>query len=354
MSRYDGLDILYDGKMYTVLIGSQRMTYGVGELLLKADWLPREEVINWVRSDPCSNEPVDPGQWENIIGFVCMYAAEQITSHELLTLFIAVVGGAAQKISGIMQKGADYTERYIRETNEVLYSDDIDHEARLRLIGRDIALDSAGDFLIACFNEYYLAYQDYRNFLSAIASDYSGIADSQDSYAIEVLKKLYKEYSPYQEIGCRIVYDAESGKFTTMYQIRSLYALLAFEYAHMQETGAAIKVCANCGRLFIPANRSDEIYCSNEAPDDKKHRTCREVGAWISHKNKIAKDETEAAFRRKYQYFNVAYNRHKGTEEGKALSERRERFKREGREMRKKLKEGLMTSDQFLEWINSF
>lgn len=350
---YDGLKILYDGRQYTVLHEEGRSTREIGELLLEADFLPQDKVLNWIRLDPRKDEPV-PARWEDAVDFVFLFAEEMIEDPVLFSLFCGMFGGIAQKISRFISRGEDCIVRYLEETNMVLHSDDEDHQARLALLGQDISLDDHGEFLVACFNEYHLAYQDYRIFLSAVASDCSDMADEDDIYAIKALKDLYKKHSSYQSIGCRILYDDESGMFTTEYTLKSLYSLLAFEYAHMQETGSKIKICANCGRLFVPKKRSDEIYCTQPAPGDDKGRTCKEIGAWVSHKNKMAKDELESAYRKKYQYFNVAYNRHRDDPEGAELAKKRERFKREGRDMKKKLKDGRITSEEFLSWIDSF
>lgn len=353
MSLYGGLKVLYDGKQYTVLYRDGRFVNRIGELLLKGDFLPQGNVLDWIRMDPRLAQSV-PDRWEEAVEFVCMYAETVLQDPVLICMFCGAFASAAQKVHGVMESGDGTIRHYIDGTNAVLHSDDLDHENRYAMLGHDITLDDLGGFLFACFNEYYLAYQDFSNFLSSIAAGYSGVADEGEQYALNKLTSLYAENALYQSIGCRVLYDSSSGSFTTEYTLHSLYALLAFEYAHMQETGTQIKVCANCGRLFLPAKRSDEIYCASPAPDDEKGRTCREIGAWISHRNKLAKDDLEAKYRRKYQYYNVAYNRHKNDPEGEKLGRKREQLKAEGREMKKKLKDGRLTSEEFLSWLNSF
>ena len=39
-----------------------------------------------------------------------------------------------------------------------------------------------------------------------------------------------------------------------------------------------IRICQNCGRYFIPENRTDTIYCNNTSPQDCT-RTCKQYGA---------------------------------------------------------------------------
>ena len=47
-----------------------------------------------------------------------------------------------------------------------------------------------------------------------------------------------------------------------------------------------INTCANCGKLFIPTSKSNEIYCDNPLVDDPSH-TCKMVGADKKYKDKI-------------------------------------------------------------------
>lgn len=49
----------------------------------------------------------------------------------------------------------------------------------------------------------------------------------------------------------------------------------------------AIKKCKNCNKYFIPVNRSDELYYSNEYKDGK---TCKQIGFGQIKKKKYAED----------------------------------------------------------------
>ena len=348
------LRLLYDGKKYTLLVDGQRFTYGVGQILFLAQFLPQETVLRWIRTYPYHTADVCRKTCEQAADYLLSFAMGMIDDTVLLNIFVTSFGYCVEKCLRILDMESKDVEQYLSDTNEILHSNDSDHEKRFRLIGHNISFNNTLEFLTACFNEYYLVYQDYNNFFQAIAADNSDEADEEDRYALKVLKSLYSGNTGYQSIGCRVCFDPEDERFVTEYQIRSLYSLLVFEYAHMTENGVKVKICANCKRLFIPEKRSDTIYCSYPDPEDSKGRSCREIGAWLKHKNEMSKNATETAYRKKYQYFNVAYNRHKGKIDEAVYVARRQMFKDEATAKKKELKEGLITADDFIKWVSDY
>lgn len=55
-----------------------------------------------------------------------------------------------------------------------------------------------------------------------------------------------------------------------------------------------IKKCKNCGKFFVPENRSDELYCSNIFENEK---TCKEVGPF-KIKQKLMEENNDIKFYR--------------------------------------------------------
>ena len=55
-----------------------------------------------------------------------------------------------------------------------------------------------------------------------------------------------------------------------------------------------IKKCKNCGKFFVPENRSDELYCSNIFENEK---TCKEVGPF-KIKQKLMEENNDLKFYR--------------------------------------------------------
>lgn len=60
-----------------------------------------------------------------------------------------------------------------------------------------------------------------------------------------------------------------------LHSIEDLVRCCLFEMARHE---VQIKKCANCGRYFVPRNRSDTMYCEGKSPQDPS-RTCRQYNS---------------------------------------------------------------------------
>lgn len=78
------------------------------------------------------------------------------------------------------------------------------------------------------------------------------------------------------------------------YTLGSIYPLFALDVLKIQEKDICIKRCQNCGRLFLPNSRTDEIYCNNVYVDGK---TCKQVG----YANKLKSDPFKTEYRKAYK-----------------------------------------------------
>lgn len=65
------------------------------------------------------------------------------------------------------------------------------------------------------------------------------------------------------------------------YEISSLKDLFCVFFNYLLENNITINKCKNCGKYFIPANRTDEKYCENVSPQNA-NKTCKEIGAKLS------------------------------------------------------------------------
>lgn len=85
------------------------------------------------------------------------------------------------------------------------------------------------------------------------------------------------------------------------YDFVNLHEFLQFAVIKVFTSKTLIKECANCGKLFRPSSRSDEIYCDRVV--NQGTRTCKQVG----YENK---NESIKAYRTAYKTKNAMKNRY--------------------------------------------
>ena len=81
--------------------------------------------------------------------------------------------------------------------------------------------------------------------------------------------------------------------------------LLDFVYVEFMkglQKGFVPKRCANCGRWFLQVPGATFVYCAGPAPEDPG-KTCREIGAASSFKDKVANNEVWQVQQRAYKKY---------------------------------------------------
>ena len=81
--------------------------------------------------------------------------------------------------------------------------------------------------------------------------------------------------------------------------------LLDFVYVEFMkglQKGFVPKRCANCGRWFLQTPGATFAYCAGSAPEDPS-KTCREIGAASSFKDKVANNEVWQVQQRAYKKY---------------------------------------------------
>lgn len=97
----------------------------------------------------------------------------------------------------------------------------------------------------------------------------------------------------------------KNGCVRASYSVIDIYSLFFLDFLSIQYHHILIKYCENCGDLFIPQNRSDEIYCDRVF---KAGKTCKQIGYSIKEKNDPFKNVFTKA--RKTQHARIRYNTH--------------------------------------------
>ena len=136
------------------------------------------------------------------------------------------------------------------------------------------------------------------------------------------------------------------------YQLDSIDAifdvcLISINYA--LENGYIIKKCKNCGRLFIPFNRSDTLYCDRIAPQDND-KTCKEYGAVKTYQEHLKNNTCMKKYRQIYMQKQMLYKRNPDIE---AYKDNFEQFKIHSKQWKSDVKKGLKSEMEFSEWLNT-
>ena len=90
--------------------------------------------------------------------------------------------------------------------------------------------------------------------------------------AFEILRD-YSNYPMRQDETQRIVSKANVSS-SYFIECTDIIQALLIELLEIAKLNIEIKKCRNCGKFFVPNNRSDEIYCSNIYENGK---TCKEI-----------------------------------------------------------------------------
>lgn len=211
----------------------------------------------------------------------------------------------------------------------------------------EIGGETVLQLLLMCYMNFAGNYVLTKHTFNQII-EYSDVPTEAQEKALEALMAMYGTFIDAQHIDYRIIFDG--GDFKDLYTIKSSFSLLLFEMAHIFNSEGTIVKCKNCGHYFVPAGRSDTVYCSYPLRDNKD-KTCRDVGAQITRSNKEKNDVTTREYRKVYMRYKMTKNRHPGDREA---SRKFDELTSSIKDWRKKLSSGVVTSDEFLEWLGKF
>ena len=107
-----------------------------------------------------------------------------------------------------------------------------------------------------------------------------------------------------------------------------------------------IKKCKNCGKYFVPDNRSDEIYCSNIYENGK---TCKEVGHFRTQQRLMKEDDDLRIYRNVYQKLLLRTRRNPDNSQ---YEDEFRQFKEKNIELKEKINNGEITQEEYMEWLN--
>lgn len=117
------------------------------------------------------------------------------------------------------------------------------------------------------------------------------------------------------------------------------------------ENSLNIKKCKNCGKYFVPYNRSDTIYCDRICPQDST-RTCKEYGTQKLWYEKLKNNESSRLYRNAYQAKQMLYIRN--SEDAKLADVYKnsfEKFKKQSKQWKSDVKTGVKTEEEYIQWL---
>lgn len=161
--------------------------------------------------------------------------------------------------------------------------------------------------------------------------DFAEFSITQEDDAQEIAKNVKTEYLN--------TYCFESN------DVIQSFIIELFEMTEIENT--AIKKCKNCGKYFIPENRSDELYCSNIYENNK---TCKEVGPFRVKQRLMENDNDLKVYRNVYQKLLLRTRRNPlNSEYEKDFLE----FKKKNSELKEQIDKGDLTQEEYMKWLNT-
>ena len=161
--------------------------------------------------------------------------------------------------------------------------------------------------------------------------------------AFEILRE-YSNFPMRQDETQRIVSKAN---ITSSYFIEctDIMQTLLIELLEIAKLNIEIKKCRNCGKFFVPDNRSDEIYCSNIFENDK---TCKEIGHFKVQQKMIQENDDLRIYRNVYQKLLLRTRRNPSNIK---YAREFESFKDDNNKWRENISKGKSTEKEYLEWL---
>ena len=347
------INVFYDSKEKTNYASlpdspqSGTFTYRVGGMALEVMMteMVNEDLLSAIRDFPGYGQPLTKDGAARGIEWV-----QALSFHDK-----PVSTGMFRCLFQEAQEDADSCLWMGQEGRRDKYQEDIKNLLKttpfLPFRGREIRLETCGDYLASCFINYVSKIDDFRTAFNALVLENSGNSDEWAGKYADRSKEVFENLCRLQNMGCRVMYSSDVDRYVTVYQIRNLWALLAIEYSHMQETGSVIRKCGNCGRLFIPERRSDEKYCSFPLAKDPG-KTCRDVGAEKTFRRKVDGDRMLKAYRRESARISMAIKRAKEGGDDFIL-ERSKNDKTALIQKRADVLNGTITEEDFINWIEN-
>lgn len=194
-------------------------------------------------------------------------------------------------------------------------------------------------FMQTCSTEFRVRIFDYVSSIQMTQDiDYSSLYDLEikDTDSVEELAEIIKKKDKKN-------HHYKISNF--LYSFSNLSSAYYYCVLHFIENNITIKTCKNCGKYFIPENRTSSIYCNRKFEGKK---TCRDIGALNTYNEKLKKDEVNSLYRKTLSAKKMLANRNPDIP---MYLEKYEEWKKNANKFKQDIKNGLKTNEEFKEWI---
>ena len=161
--------------------------------------------------------------------------------------------------------------------------------------------------------------------------------------AFEILRD-YSNYPMRQDETQRIVSKANINS-SYFIECTDIIQTLLIELLEIAKLNIEIKKCRNCSKLFVPDNRSDEIYCSNIYENGK---TCKEIGHFKVQQKLIQENDDLRIYRNVYQKLLLRTRRNPSNTK---YAREFEIFKDDNNKWKENISKGVSTEKEYIEWL---
>jgi hypothetical protein len=127
--------------------------------------------------------------------------------------------------------------------------------------------------------------------------------------------------------------------------VQSLNDIINFLTIHLFENEVKFNTCKNCGKYFVLEGHKSIEYC--DRPVDNTGRTCKDVGAMATYRNKKNDDPIFKAYNKSYKTKNARIRY------GKITREQFKVWSKNARAMRDKAYNDEITYEHLVAWLNT-
>ena len=163
--------------------------------------------------------------------------------------------------------------------------------------------------------------------------------------AFEVLRDL-SDFPKRQDETQRIINEANINS-SYFIECTDIVQSLLIELIEVSNLNIEIKTCKNCGKFFVPDNRSDEIFCSNIYENGK---TCKEIGHFKVQQKLIQENDDLRIYRNVYQKLLLRTRRNPTNTK---YAREFEFFKDENTKWKEDISNGIATEEEYIKWLEN-